>query len=263
MKNGFFDHSDRKSKGKLSGWPKSCAAENNDMKFTGWDWPKNIISNQPVVVQIKRKPEKAALVFWNGPHSVSGVCFSLNKSNSYLKKGGGDRKAFKNSILHCVHAQSLQACPTLCDPLDCGPPGSSVHGILQARILEWVAMPSSRGSFQPRKRTHISYIADGFFTQWVTWEAPIMHWKKSESEVAQSCLILCDPVDCSLPGSSVHGILQARILEWGAISFSRGPSQSRNWTRVSHIAGRRFNLSQHNALAFLKKEFLFQYIYLL
>ena len=43
---------------------------------------------------------------------------------------------------------------------------------------------------------------------------------KSESEVAQSCLTLCDPIDCSLPGSSVHGILQARALEWGAIAFS-------------------------------------------
>ena len=46
----------------------------------------------------------------------------------------------------CVYSQSLQSCPTLCDPMDCGPPGSSVHGILQVRILEWVAMPSSRGS---------------------------------------------------------------------------------------------------------------------
>ena len=46
----------------------------------------------------------------------------------------------------CVCAQSLQSCLTLCDPMDCSPPGSSVDGILQARILEWVAMPSSRGS---------------------------------------------------------------------------------------------------------------------
>ena len=45
---------------------------------------------------------------------------------------------------------------------------------------------------------------------------------QSESEVTQSCPTLCDPVDCSLPGSSLHGILQARILEWVAISFSRG-----------------------------------------
>ena len=48
----------------------------------------------------------------------------------------------------------------------------------------------------------------------------------SESEVAQSCLTLCDPIDCSLPGSSVHGIPQARILEWVAIPFSRGLSNS-------------------------------------
>ena len=46
----------------------------------------------------------------------------------------------------CVHAKSLQSCPTLCNPMDHSPPGSSVHGILQAKILEWVAMPSSRGS---------------------------------------------------------------------------------------------------------------------
>ena len=62
------------------------------------------------------------------------------------------------------------------------------------------------------------------------------------SEVAQSCPTLCDPVDCSLPGSSVHGILQARVLEWAAISFSRGSSQPRDRTQVSRIAGRRFNL---------------------
>ena len=50
----------------------------------------------------------------------------------------------------CVHAQSLQSCPTLCDPVDYSPPGSSVHGILQVRMLEWIAMPSSMGSSQPR-----------------------------------------------------------------------------------------------------------------
>ena len=54
-------------------------------------------------------------------------------------------------------------------------------------------------------------------------------WK--ESEVAQSCPTLCDPMDCNLPGSSVHGILQARILEWVAISFSRGSSWPRDWTQ--------------------------------
>ena len=57
-----------------------------------------------------------------------------------------------------------QLCPTLCNPMDCSPPGSSVHGILQARILEWVAMPSSRGLSGPRDRTHIFCTAGGFFT---------------------------------------------------------------------------------------------------
>ena len=62
------------------------------------------------------------------------------------------------------------------------------------------------------------------------------------SAVAQLCPTLCDPMDYSLPGSSLHGILQARILEWVAISFSRGSSWPRDWTRVFRIAGRRFNL---------------------
>ena len=66
-------------------------------------------------------------------------------------------------------------------------------------------------------------------------------WALLVSEVTQSCPTLCNPVDCSLPGSSLHGILQARILEWVAISFSRGSSQPRDRTRVSHIADRRFN----------------------
>ena len=56
-----------------------------------------------------------------------------------------------------------EPCPTFCDPMDCSPPGSSVHGILQARILEWIAMPFSRGSFQRRDRTRISCKAGKFF----------------------------------------------------------------------------------------------------
>ena len=56
-------------------------------------------------------------------------------------------------------AQSLQLCPTLCDPMDCSLPGSSVNGILQVRILEWLALPSSRGSSQPRDQTCVSYVS--------------------------------------------------------------------------------------------------------
>ena len=96
----------------------------------------------------------------------------------------------------CLAAtKSLQLCPTLCDPIDGSPPGSLIPGILQARALEWVAI--------------------SFSSAW-KWKVKV----KSEGEVAQSCLTLRDPMDCSLPGSSVHGVFQARVLEWGAIAFS-------------------------------------------
>ena len=59
----------------------------------------------------------------------------------------------------------------------------------------------------------------------------VMKWKEVEVLVTQSCLTLCNPMNCSLPDSSVHGILQARILKWVALPFARGSSQPRNWTR--------------------------------
>ena len=64
--------------------------------------------------------------------------------------------------------------------------------------------------------------------------------KKVKVLVAQSCLTVCNPMDCSLPDSSVHGILQARILEWVAIPSSRWSSQLRDWTQVSYFTGRFF-----------------------
>ena len=85
------------------------------------------------------------------------------------KKGGRLQKVqtFSYKISHgdiiysilCVCVLVTQLCLTLCDPMDCSPPSSSVHGILQARILEWVAAPSSRGSSRPGDRTHISSIS--------------------------------------------------------------------------------------------------------
>ena len=144
----------------------------------------------------------------------------------------------------------------------CSPPGSSVHGISQARILEWVAISYFRGSSGPRDWRPVSCIAGRFFTTWAIreyaaaaakssqscpilwsyrrqptrlpgpWDSPgkntgvgchflLQCMKvKSESEVTQSCPTLSNPMDCSLPGSSIHGILQTRVLEWGAIAFS-------------------------------------------
>ena len=68
---------------------------------------------------------------------------------------------------------------------------------------------------------------------------------ESESEVGQSCPTLCDPMDYSLPGSSAHGIFQARVLEWVAIFFCRGSSRPRDWTWVSRFVGRRFYHLSH------------------
>ena len=76
------------------------------------------------------------------------------------------------------------------------------------------------------------------------WKGKVYYMvlKVNESEVTQSCRTLCDPVDCSPPGFYVHGIYQARILEWVAISFSRGSSQPRDQTRVSCIASQFFTI---------------------
>ena len=77
---------------------------------------------------------------------------------------------------HTIPSLSIicaQLCPTLFYPVDCSLPGSSVHGDSQARILEWVAMPSSSWSSQPRDQTQVSHIAGGFFTSWATREARI------------------------------------------------------------------------------------------
>ena len=98
------------------------------------------------------------------------------------KQGVGLSKKKKQFILKFAAAKSLQSCPTLCNPRPWDSPGENTgegcHFLLQCIKL------------------------------------------KSESEVAQSCLTLHDPMDCSLPGSSIHGIFQARVLEWGAIAFS-------------------------------------------
>ena len=87
------------------------------------------------------------------------------KNKKSLKKPF-QRRSLRNHN-ECVHAKSLQWCLSPCDPRDCNLPGSSVHGILQARTVEWDAMPSSRGSSQPRDQTCISCLLHwqgGFFT---------------------------------------------------------------------------------------------------
>ena len=78
-----------------------------------------------------------------------------------------------------MHAKLLQLCPTLCNPMDCSLPTSSIHGILKAIIVEWVAISYSRGSSHPKDQTHIFYIAGWFFTTRATSEVQIRTYLNS------------------------------------------------------------------------------------
>ena len=127
-------------------------------------------------------------------------------------------------LLQCMKVKSesevTQSCPTLSNPMDRSLPGSSVHGIFQARILEWVDISFSTG--------HI-FLIQGSNLCLLHWQADSLPAEPqgkpfTVSTVAakslQSCPTLCDPIDGSPSGSSGPGILQARTQEWVAISFS-------------------------------------------
>ena len=108
--------------------------------------------------------------YW--PRSIQKDLYVLNvKKFRHLFCVWFCRRIFTFNFLLCMCAQSLQSCPTICNPMNYSPPGSSVHKILQARILEWVAIINSRGSSQPRDWTRVSCIAGGFVTNWATREA--------------------------------------------------------------------------------------------
>ena len=106
---------------------------------------------------------------------------------------GKNTEAGCHFLLQCMKVKSesevTESCPTLSDPMDCSLPVSSIHGIFQARVLEWVAIAFS-------------------------------NIPSAAAKSLQSCPTLCDPRDDSPPGSTIPGILQARTLEWAAISLS-------------------------------------------
>ena len=130
-----------------------------------------------------------------------------------------------------------QLCSTLCDPTDYRPSGSSVHGIFQARILEWVAIPFSRGSSWP----WVSGIAGKLFTLWTTREARVVYGSSTVCAVnsLQLCPTLCNSLDCSPPDSSVFGDSPARTLECVAMLSSRGSSEPRDQTLISCVPPRK------------------------
>ena len=141
-------------------------------------------------------------------------------------------------LLQCMKVKSesevTQSCPTLSDPMDYSLPGSSVHGhsIIQATSIITQIFPLSTSKVHLTSSGAICLIypmssATPTLTLFLVSVA-----MKGKVLVTQLCLILCDCKDCSPPGSSVHGIFQARILEWEAIPFSRESSQPRDRTRV-------------------------------
>ena len=103
-----------------------------------------------------------------------------------------------------VNVLVAQSCQTLCDPLDCSPPGSSVHGVLQARILEWVAISFSRGYSRSRDVTCISCIGRRILYHRATWEAPLgsmyqyndVHRKSSDRHICRRLTLFQAPVKC-------------------------------------------------------------------
>ena len=116
-----------------------------------------------------------------------------------------------------------QSCPTFCDPMDCSPPGSSVHRILQARILAWVAIPFSRGSSQPRDWTQVSGIVGRLFTLWAPKEAHALAlqcqrpgfdpwvrkipWRRERHPLQYS--FLENPTDWGVWQATVHGVIKS------------------------------------------------------
>ena len=98
-----------------------------------------------------------------------------------------------------------QSCPTLWDPLDCSPPGASVHGILHARILEWVAISFSRGSSWPRDQTQVSCIASGFCIVWISREAWAFRVNKT------NCLFAISGSSTRAPGGQVQEPLSLTV----------------------------------------------------
>ena len=89
---------------------------------------------------------------------------------------------YTQDIMNAVLCLVAQLCLTLCDPMDCSLPGSSVHWILHAKIMEWVAMPSSRGFSSPRNRTQVSCTAARFFTSWTPREVPML-WIEADKSL--------------------------------------------------------------------------------
>ena len=109
----------------------------------------------------KGKATHSSILAWRIPWTVHGVTKRQTQLNNFhfTFSLAGWLPSVDSSVRMCVPSKLLQSCPTLCNPMDCGPPGNSVRGILQEKLLEWVAISYSRGSSQPRDQIHVSYVS--------------------------------------------------------------------------------------------------------
>ena len=142
---------ERGKENKFSGMVSSLSYTNRKSSYTVWNMAEgNALQLYPKAEQERLDPRER---MQRGKRVIEKVQ-EVNIRQS----------PFSSGTMTCMCAKSLQSCPTLCDLMDSSPPGSM---ILQARVLQWVAMLSSRGSSQHKDRTHVSWsscIADGFFT---------------------------------------------------------------------------------------------------
>ena len=188
-------------------------------------------------------PKRGILLWTSGPESK----FKWSQIRLVFKD-------FQNLTLVRLSSLILHSSPTCkCHKSEYSPPNESslvlyTHPVAQVLWLNCSTCLNLTSSTWLCTLAHCSsghHLVNRVFLFF--WDQQVMRThstqvKESESEVAQLCPTLCNPMDCSLPGSSVHGIFQARVLERVAISFSRGSSRPRDQTWVSHVAGRCFTL---------------------
>ena len=150
------------------------------------------------------------------------------------------------SLLWCVLCSATQSCPTLCDPMDFNPPGSSVHGILQAKILRWVAISFSRASSPPRDRTRVPWIAGWFFTTEPLQHrsGPVFKSRLLYLGIVQISSSLNHLIFCCLPVVSTRAssLFSSDIVACGLSNSQSG--RLRPLTLLHNLAGRELPRSQ-------------------
>ena len=151
---------------------KVAMSESSETTLQSWEELKNTYQKRMIIYWTLKCPSPSN---HDWPMILEDSCWSkyplFSQTGTRLLFNFNLDKCKMSSSSSSIQATSLQSCPTLSDPMDYSPPGSSVHGIFQERILEWVAISFSRGSSWSRDPTQISCIGSQVFTTRATWEA--------------------------------------------------------------------------------------------